>query len=200
MRKTKTRSVVLASMSLCFLMIAAVPRLDAGVDTEIFKLRVDDVVAPAGSTIGLVVRSYAPRPIRQGQVCFRPRRTPAQRLGRGDSPFAEVVGVAVFGGGKSKLSAELVGDMIVVTFDAPRAINEVEGPIFGIYLKLRGDVLSGDQYTLDVDLPASWIVDASGAPLPFLVRPGTLDVSSRAMSLAPCGPETACALAASSSP
>ncbi len=154
---------------------------------EALTLRVNDAVAKPGGNIAVVVRTYAARPIRQGQVCFRPRRGAPPRIAAGlgqaaqrvaGQPFATLLGGLVFGArGDVTYRTTFGSDDAVVTFQSPSAaINEADGPIAVLYFKLSADLQPGEQFTLDVDLANSFLMDDQGRPIQIEVRPGTLDI------------------------
>lgn len=160
---------------------------------DVLTLRVNDAVAKPGGIIAVVIRTYAARPIRQGQVCFRPRRGAPPRFAAGGAdlsnpskvagqPFATLVGGVVFGTRRDvSYRATLGAGDAVLTFQSPTAaINEADGPIAVLYLKLATDLAPGEQFTLDVDLANSFLMDDAGRPIPVEIRPGTLDIDPAA--------------------
>ncbi len=151
-------------------------------------LRVSDAVGQPGGIVAVVVRTYAARPIKQGQVCFRPRRAVA-RIAAGnaaaDQPFASLVGALVFGPrGQVTYQAALQPLDAVVKFASPAAmVNRTDGPVAVLYLRLSKDLRPGDTFDLDLDPANTFLVDAAGKRISILPKPGELRIRAAGDSM-----------------
>lgn len=142
-------------------------------------LRVNDSVAPPGGTVALVLRTYASRPVGQGQICLRARRNQ-----RGVAPplFEAFLGGKVFsstGDEIADFTADLVSatQTVLASFSSASAgINDVDGPLAVFYLQLDPDVAPGSEYLIEVDPGPTFLVDDAGQPIPLDPRPGRLRI------------------------
>ncbi len=162
---------------------AAAPAFARGGEDTQLTLRVSDAVGQPGGIVAVVVRTYAARPVKQGQVCFRTRRGPqraALTANAGDQPFASLVGALVFGPrGEVTYRAALQSLDAVVSFTSPAAmVNRFDGPVAVLYLRLAADLVPGDTFTLDLDPANTFLVDAAGRPISVQPRPGELWIRS----------------------
>ncbi|MEP7010363.1 MAG: hypothetical protein ABJC13_08595 [Acidobacteriota bacterium] len=174
----------------------AAPAFARGGGETQLALRVSDAVGQPGGIVAVVVRTYAARPIKQGQVCFRPRRGPQRILqsplaaggltgNAGDQPFAALIGALVFGPrGAVTYRAALQPLETMLTFASPAAmINRLDGPVAVLYLRLAADLQPGDTFTLDLDPADTFLVDEAGQPISILVKPGQLRIEARGESI-----------------
>ena len=180
---------------LCLLFAAAPASARGGGDDDTqLALRVSDAVGQPGGVVAVVVRTYAARPIKQGQVCFRPRRAvtrivqqdPGALAGNaGDQPFAALLGALVFGPrGQVTYRATLQPLEAVVNFASPAAmVNRLDGPVAVLYLRLASTVQPGEVFTLDLDPADTFLTDAAGRPIPLLIKPGELRIRARGDSI-----------------
>jgi len=183
----------LACFGLAFCLLGAVPALArGGGDDTGLTLRVSDAVGQPGGIVAVVVRTYAARPIKQGQVCFRPRRGPQRILppgaltaNAGDQPFTALIGALVFGPrGAVTYRAALQPLDAVVAFASPAAmVNRLDGPVAVLYLRLAADLQPGDTFTLDLDPANTFLVDETGRPISVLPKPGLLRIKTRGESI-----------------
>lgn len=183
-------------LTLGFLSLAPAFARGGGEDTQL-ALRVSDAVGQPGGIVAVVVRTYAARPIKQGQVCFRGRRGPQRVVttglaaggglaaNAGDQPFASLVGALVFGPrGQVTYRAVLEPLEAMITFASPAAmVNRLDGPVAVLYLRLAADLQPGDTFTLDLDPADTFLVDAAGQPIPILIKPGLLRIRARGESI-----------------
>lgn len=170
------------------LLLAAAAHPAAASDT--LRLRVNDAIGEPGGLVALVVRTYASRPISQGQICFRSvaRATDGASL-EGARPFASLEGFKVFSKAKDALGdAELMvqggGQMVLLQFSSVSgSINRVDGPLAVIYFRLKDTLDPGQRFDLRVDVADSVLVDAEGNTLPLENRGGQLLVRHPAARL-----------------
>ena len=164
-------------LMLCLLFAAAPASARGGGDDDTqLALRVSDAVGQPGGIVAVVVRTYAARPIKQGQVCFRPRRA-VTRIGAlagnaGDQPFAALVGALVFGPrGQVTYRASLQPLEAVIHFASPAAmVNRLDGPVAVLYLRLASTVQAGEVFTLDLDPADTFLTDEAGVDPDTLQR------------------------------
>jgi len=135
--------------------------------SEYLVLHINDTMARPGGIASVVVRSYASRPIGQGQVCLKVD----------GSPFRSLEGLALPDPqGDARKRFEVVDpETILVQMLSPSgSINEVEGPIFALYFRVRNNVLPGDRFPLHFDLINTIFQDALGQDITVEGRDGEL--------------------------
>jgi len=144
---------------------------------DALAIRVGDAVGVPGGTIAIVLRTYASRPIGQGQLCLRaPAPTPVDR------PMAAVPSAEVFSASddaSSGLTVLLEQDpqAIVLEFGSPSAtINADDGPLAVFFVQLEETVSPGEVFELQLDLENSSLLDQNGQPIPILPRNGRLRI------------------------
>lgn len=172
--------VALAVLALTFL--ASQP---AAADNKL-TLRVNDARGGPGDLVSVVVRTYASRPIAQGQICIG-----ARRAGRGrstanavigeaatGSPFASLERVEVFSARQdATFQVSFDGQDADVTFRSPSAsINAVDGPLAVFHFRLSSSVREGEVYDLVLDVEETFVVAGSGQRLAIESKPGELEI------------------------
>lgn len=141
---------------------------------EALTLRVNDATGFPGGVVAVVLRTYASRPVGQGQVCVGLR---AQRAA-GGSPIEQVLGARVFSSAADAVfQAQLDGEEVVLNFSSASAsINAVDGPLAVIYLKLSNNVAVGERFELRPQFGDTVLRDEAGNPIPLELRGGDLKV------------------------
>jgi hypothetical protein len=154
-------------------------------------LRVNDAFAEPGGLAAIVIRTYATKPISQGQVCFRSR--PVAVTSQKTAPvsgaaavnsdiFESLVGVKVFAKRKDAVAAAsfdgAAGDRaIMIEFSSDSgSINKVDGPLAVIYYRLSNNVSPGDEYQIEIDAANTGVFDDNGNPIRFAPRAGRLRI------------------------
>lgn len=166
---------------------AGVDAAHAQVVEEPLVLRVSDTEAVPGGEVAVVVRTYRPRGVGQGQVCIRVRRpAPARTFAAAaaaDRPLVELTRVAVFsraGDATVAPSWDAATQTMDVGFASPTgSVNELDGPLMVLYFTLASDLVPGDQFELVLDPSPleSWLKDAAGNPIEIAApKTGTLTV------------------------
>lgn len=142
-------------------------------------LRVNDAIGEPGGVVALVVRTYASRPVGQGQVCLRAGRAV---VGGAEGPFEAVEGVEVFSKagdalGVAGLEASERGQLVLLQFTSDSgSINRVDGPLAVIYVRLRENLRKGQRFAVLIDTEETLILDGAGNPIPIEGRSGRLTV------------------------
>jgi hypothetical protein len=175
-------------------LVLLAPEPAAARDGEALTLRVNDAVARPGGTFAVVLRTYAPRPVRQGQVQVRVRKR--ARAGRqvtalpldaltglptaAQAPVTLLSAVVYSQRGDSVSSASLLGtgdnQTVMVQFQSPSGtVNATDGPLAVLRMRLAADVAPGEVLDLDID-PSSFLTDAQGRPVQLEPRAATLTV------------------------
>lgn len=151
-----------------------------GGDDDALKLRVNDAIGKPGGTVAIVLRTYAARPIRQGQVSIRVGK--GRRPANSRSPFtAEALtqpvrpltflGAVVYSTrGDSATQATPTGNTegqaVNVKFSSPSGtINASDGPLAVLRFRLDPGVSAGQQYTIELDPALTSLVDGGGKPI-----------------------------------
>ena len=171
MRCPAVSRVILAAAviaSLCF------PALAQG---EPLTLRINDTAGEAGELVAITLRTYASRPVHQGQICFR-----SQLLEGGAQPFASFIEALVFsteGDASGGASFDPITQTLMLDLESPTStINESDGPILVVYMRLSGALSPGDEFELDLDPANTFLLDAGENPIPIDIRSGTLTVEA----------------------
>lgn len=143
-------------------------------------LRVNDAIGEPGGLVAVVLRTYASRPLGQGQVCFLARGRSAARSLPG--PFAELEKAKVFskkGDGLSAVTLEQSADgqVFVLQFSSETAtINRQDGPLAVLYFRLRQDLEPRQRFQVEIDLGNTILFDPQGNVVPVEPRAGELRV------------------------
>lgn len=144
-----------------------------GNDGGALKLRLDDAIGTPGGTVALVVRTYAPRPLRQGRITVRVRKpsaklgvsadavtTPARPLTLQRVVVFSVAGDAV---AQPQTTNAPDGQSVGVQFTSASAtVNAADGPLAVLFLTLDRNVAPGTVLALDIDPAATGLVDPNG--------------------------------------
>ncbi|HUP25044.1 MAG TPA: Calx-beta domain-containing protein [Thermoanaerobaculia bacterium] len=202
MRSRPARAAVyLALATTCGLLegMAFAPVAAQGPVEPTITVHVDDTEASAGDEVSIFLRTYAPRPLGQGQLCIvvrRPERRRARSLApahhaadvadvttEDDAPFAAFLGGEVF-----SETGDAVADFLLRTegadqelridFASPSATINVDdlAPLARLDFRLRDDLVIGDTFVLELDLERSIALDPGGLTVPLGSAPGSLFV------------------------
>jgi hypothetical protein len=147
------------------------PRHAAAEYTE--TMHVSDTRGAPDEVVEIMVSTYAPRGIEQGQICLTASSTKTS-----ETPFADLVGVEVWSSeGDAKVTSSLKDGEVVISFSSPSGtINDIEGPLATLYLQLSANLKQGDKFTLTLDPEATSVVDYEGYELPLEFDPGKLKI------------------------
>ena len=180
--------------------LAKTPVDDGGVSGKPLVLRLNPAIGAPGGLVALVLRTYAPRPIKQGQVVvsvsypppaaatYDPRRGPGP--GRPGAPVKSLtqtapltlVGVAVYSQlgdavSKAVYNGSAYGQTTQVNFQsASGTINAADGPLAVFYYSLDPAVAPGTSYDLALDLSQTKLTDSTGKPITIDPRSNVLTV------------------------
>lgn len=159
-----------------------------GGDDDALKLRVNDAVGKPGGMVAIVLRTYAARPIRQGQISVRVRGggrpgTAALAASSLSGPTVEsltqpaqpltFLGAVVYSTrGDSATKANPTGtasnQAVNVRFTSPSGtVNASDGPLAVLRFRLDPGVTPGQQFTIEVDPAFTNLVDAGGQGIVF---------------------------------
>jgi len=171
-------SVILA---FALLLVAAFAPSDPVAAGEQLTLRVQDAIATPGGVVAVVLRTYASRPIGQGQLCLIANPVQTQTATTETStPLASFLGAVVFsdiGDARVDLVAEVSVDpqMIMVHFASESGtVNLSDGPLAALFFRLDESVAPGSRFRLVVDEPNSLLRDPNGVPIAIEPREGEL--------------------------
>ncbi|MEM7356611.1 MAG: hypothetical protein AAF657_37695 [Acidobacteriota bacterium] len=143
---------------------------------EELTLRINDTAGEAGERVAVVLRTYAPRSISQGQICFRG----TGRAQGGGSPFATLEEVRVYSElGDVEVTETFDGtsQTLIVEFESLSAtINWADGPLAVFFFRLDSSLTPGQEFPLELDLGQTFTLDDSGQTIPLELRGGTLTV------------------------
>lgn len=205
--RSKYRSA-LAALVAAALLLSAAPEASArrGGDDDVgggnedgaLKLRVNDAVGKPGGTVAIVLRTYAARPIRQGQISVRVRRgRPAKALDgltvealtQPVRPLTFLRAVVYSTRSDSPAQATPTGaaesQAVNVKFASPSGtVNASDGPLAVLFFQLHPSVTPGQVYTIEVDPAVTSLVDSGGRPIVFEPKNAVLTVRAPSAPLA----------------
>jgi hypothetical protein len=156
-------------------------------------LRVNPAVGVPGGIVAVVVRTYAPRPVRQGQILVRVVRRPkpaklgltVEELTQPVRPFMTLVSAVVYSQrNDSSSQAALLGQpdsqAATVTFQSPSgSINASDGPLAVFRFRLDPSLQPGQTFDLSIDPALTGLTDERGRPITVAPRSGVLTVKAK---------------------
>lgn len=176
------------ALAVAVLALLSVAPQEAAASDEL-TLRINDARGGPGDLVAVVVRTYASRPIGQGQICIGTRRgggrrgrsTAAATAGEAaaeSTPFARLEKVEVFSAKQdATFQFSFDGQEADVSFRSPTgSINAVDGPLAVFHFRLSNAVKDGEVYEISLDVADSLIVDGSGQRLAIESKPGELEI------------------------
>lgn len=155
---------------------------------EKLTLRVNDARGGPGDLVAVVVRTYASRPIGQGQICIGARRAGRTRAAStvglaaepaaAGSPFASLERVEVFSARQDAIfQSSFDGEEAELSFRSPTgSINAVDGPLAVFHFRLSNSVQPGEVYEIALETADTVIIDGSGKRLETESKPGELEI------------------------
>ncbi len=145
---------------------------------DTLRVRINDAVVVPGGKLAVVLRTYASRPIGQGQLCLEV----SGESGSGSGPVteldnAEVTSDANDAGTATASNTAATPQTFMVEFDSPsQTINASDGPLAVYYLQTSLALTPGETYALQLDLANSTLRDAAGDLVELEPRDGVLQV------------------------
>jgi hypothetical protein len=187
---------VLVLLILCALVLAGASAASAKAGGAALTLRANPAIAAPGGVFAVVLRTYAARPIRQGQILVKvvskPTAAAARRRGRFDkakasgpsssAPVATLLSTTVFSVGGDSVSqatqsSTSLGEQALVKFQSPSAgINAADGPMIVFLFQLDPSVAPGQTFDLQIDPTASTLLDSANQKIVLDPRAGLLTV------------------------
>ncbi len=156
-------------------------------------LRVNPAIGVPGGIVAVVLRTYAPRPIRQGQISVRVSRRPRPaKLGLTlDDLTAPIrpltlISAVVYSPQNDALAQGLLngltdGQLAKVTFQSPSgSVNSADGPLAVFRFRLDPAVKPEDIFDLSLDPLQIALADAAGQPITIAPRSDALTVRAPA--------------------
>lgn len=150
---------------------------------EPLTLRLSDVEGAPGDLVTVVLRTYSPRSLGQGQICFRANpatgATGSPGVVGATEPFSALESVVVFStAGDAQVSGDLpAADMAMLDFLSPSgSVNRLDGPLAVFTLRLAATLQPGDAYALELDMPNTVLLGPNGESVVIEPRGGTLHV------------------------
>lgn len=157
-------------------------------------LRVNPAIGAPGGTVAVVLRTYAPRPVRQGQVLIRVVRRPAppkallgptfETLAQPLRPLQSLLSATVYSqqndsSTQAALAGQPASQTTTATFQSPTGtINASDGPLAVFKFRLDSSVQPGQTFDLTLDPAATGLTDAQGRAIALAPRAGELTVRS----------------------
>lgn len=180
--------------------LAKTPVDDGGVSGKSLVLRLNPAIGAPGGLVAVVLRTYAPRPIKQGQVvvsiAYPPPAVAAHGRRGGSGPGRPgtaaksltqtapltLLGVAVYSQlgdavSKAVYNNSTYGQTLQVNFQsASGTINAADGPLAVFYYSLDPAVAPGTSYSLALDLSQTKLTDSTGKAITIDPRSNVLTV------------------------
>lgn len=187
-----------ASLVLAVLLVAAwggraeasAPNLPA------LTLRANRAIAVPGGVFAMVLRTYAARPIRQGQIsvgvttttkrAVRRRKSGSSGPGGATAPAATLLQTIVFSVSGDALTQSSsgygsTGTNAALQFKSPSgSVNAADGPLAVLFFQLDPSVAPGQKLTLHIDPKSTSMVDSDGRQVTLDPRDGVLEVRAPA--------------------
>lgn len=172
---------ILAAAALALLALVPEPASAA----KTLTLRVNDARGGPGDLVAVVVRTYASRPIGQGQLCIGARKRPPRGRATAlvstaavDAPFVRLERAEVFSArGDARFSVTFDEQEAMLKFNSPTgSINAVDGPLAVLYFRLSSQVADREVYEISVDVSESTLFDGSGQRIGIESKPGELEI------------------------
>lgn len=153
-------------------------------------LRINPAIGVPGGTVAIVLRTYAPRPVRQGQAIVRVVRRPRPQKALGLTleeltqpvrPLTFLSAVVYSARNDSTAQGTLTGQpdsqTAMVKFQSPTgSINASDGPLAVFRFRLDPSVQPGQTFDLSLDPALTGLTDASGQPITLAPRGDVLTV------------------------
>lgn len=165
-------------------LLALVPEPASAAKT--LTLRVNDARGGPGDLVAVVVRTYASRPIGQGQLCIGARKRPPRGASTAfletaaatDGPFVKLERAEVFSArSDARFSVTFDEQEATLKFNSPTgSINAADGPLAVLYFRLSNQVADRDVYEISVDVGESTLFDGSGQKIEIESKPGLLEI------------------------
>lgn len=153
---------------------------------EPLTLRLSDTEVRPGALAAVVIRTYAPRGVGQGQLCMRAIEPPAAPFGDKTAaeglghPFTALEDVVVFSGAGDAVSAnhfDPLSQTAVLSFESlSGTINSTDGPLAVLFFRLDAGVAPGSLFDLRIDPGDTFMIDDEGQTVPLEIRSGELEV------------------------
>lgn len=175
---------------------AVLVAVTAAAAKDSLTLRVNDTKAAPGGIAAVVVRTYAPRGMEQGEICVTSgggtkattigalpdlkvlgRKVTAKAV---SGPFVALEAVDVYsvaGDATSTAAYDAASQMALLRFaSASGTVNEGDGPLAVFYFRVSSAVTDGDRYPIDLNLAGTYLIDADGEPIEIEARGGRLEI------------------------
>ena len=166
-----------------FMVLAIFGLVSTSSEAEPLTLRVSDAMGQPGERIAVVLRTYAPRTVSQGQICLRARINPPETEGAfqgSPEPFSALEEVVVFseeGDAIALGSFDDTSQVALLELSSPSAtVNGSDGPMAVFFFRLDSQLTPGDVIELDLELADTFLVDPEGEPIELELRAGELEI------------------------
>ncbi|PYQ59253.1 MAG: hypothetical protein DMF53_19100 [Acidobacteria bacterium] len=189
MRRFRSPFAFVLMLLLAGAALAKIPVDDGGASSKPLVLRLNPAIGAPGGLVAVVLRTYAPRPIRQGQVSIRVARRPhPAKLGLTlDDLTAPVrpltfLSATVYSPKNDALTQGLLNgladsQLAKVTFQSPSgSVNSADGPLAVFLFRLDPSVQPGDTFDLTLDPVQTGLTDSAGKPVTLAPRSDVLTV------------------------
>ncbi|MEE8524713.1 MAG: hypothetical protein V3T72_12335 [Thermoanaerobaculia bacterium] len=169
-----------------FTLLAILATASAPAFGEPLTLRVNDTMGRPDELIAVVIRTYAPRTIGQGQICLRTvgnagvRADPSK--GTAAPLLIDLESFVVFSDEGDVVSEGSFDDLTqtaLISFESLSAtINQSDGPLAVLFFRLAASAPPGTQVEIVIDPGDTFLLGPEGEPIPIEPRAGELEVLS----------------------
>ena len=154
----------------------------AAANLEPLTLRVNDGEAAPGGVLAVVLRTYSPRGVGQGQVCFFRNANFGDQAKAGEATLTELIEARVFSDeGDAEVSADfnVATQELMLDFSSVTAsINQSDGPMIALLFRVSEQAAPGATFTISVDGGVSFLFDGNGRPIDIEPRAGEFTIRS----------------------
>lgn len=156
---------------------------NAAVPAEPLTLDVRDSTALPGGVLAVVLRTYTPRGVGQGQICLGFRgQVQFESLAFGGGPLESLLDVQVINPSNDATftvdfdaaTQEVLLDFSSISGD----INSEDGPVVVFYFRVDDAVTAGTDFDLSIDLQNTELFDSQGRPIILDTREGRMTIRS----------------------
>ncbi len=157
----------------------------AGAGVEPLTLRINDGAGVPGQVIAVVIRTYSPRGLTQGQICVGGGG--GAPLNRGAAVLEALVDFQVFspqGDVTADVDFDSAAGTTLLTFQSPSAgVNESDGPMAVLFYRVASEAVPGTQIELAIEPADTEVFDAQSMPVTIEPRSGTFEVQPPSAAL-----------------
>lgn len=161
------------------------PTLAALAGDDALVIRAQKSVGVPGGDAVMSLRTYASRPVGQGQICFSLRNAVrGTTFSLGEIKHFQVYALNDDVEQNMTVLRSAADTTVMLNFSSPSAtINAQDGPLAAIFFTVDAGLAPGQEFAIELDLANTVLFDALGAGIPIETRDGRFTVRDPAMPL-----------------